>query len=244
MAKKNAFLVLHENAPMFDMLTDAQLGMLFRAVCQYAIEGTAREINDPMVKMAFSVMQGQLDRNAARYREICEKRAEFGRRGGAPKGNQNARKNPKQAKQPDPDPNPNPNPDPKPNPKPNTNPDPVPVCERVPDPEASAAQGTETHTHRKPFSVEAVLQEAARNGFQWDQAEALSCYEFNEAHGFPVSLSYAVRRWEQNRPRYQKQIPGKRPMSQQEIDEMNEYLSLANRFAEDAESSPDSSELL
>lgn len=49
-------------------------------------------------------MKHNVQSSIEKYAEICERRREFGKRGGAPKGNQNARKNnqnnQKQPKQP------------------------------------------------------------------------------------------------------------------------------------------------
>ena len=49
-------------------------------------------------KLMFSMMSRRIDRDFERYSKGGEKRSEVGKKGGAPKGNANAARNPKQAK--------------------------------------------------------------------------------------------------------------------------------------------------
>jgi hypothetical protein len=61
-------------------------------MCRYSATGELPDFTDAMLKFAFSMFRGQLDRDAEKYEEVCQKRSENGKKGGAPKGNQNAAK--------------------------------------------------------------------------------------------------------------------------------------------------------
>ena len=63
-------------------------------VCRYVFEGEQPSF-DPMssVSMAVQFIIKDIDGDKERYEDICRKRKEIGKRGGAPTGNQNARRN-------------------------------------------------------------------------------------------------------------------------------------------------------
>lgn len=82
---------------------------------------------------------------------------------------------------------------------------------------------------------------AERFGYQWSRQEAEDFLAYNLDKGRTDGWSYAVQRWEKNR---QKRGSGtgrghrkrtKADMTPEEIAQMNEYLSVANRFREDEE---------
>lgn len=83
--------------PLAD-LTDEEVGRVFRAILKYGVDKTIPDLS-PSEKMAFSFMKTNFDRDAAAYDAKVEKKRENGKKGGAPVGNQNARKQ-KQPKQP------------------------------------------------------------------------------------------------------------------------------------------------
>lgn len=68
----------------FNLLTDEQIGQLMRAIYQYE---KTREIPqlDGMLKMAFSFIKTQLDRDREKYQTKCEKNRENAKKGGRPK---------------------------------------------------------------------------------------------------------------------------------------------------------------
>lgn len=79
-------LVVHfDDARHFSMLSDAQLGMLFRAMVHYAETGEPTPIDDPAVSMCFSFLSARVDRDNAAYLEKCEKNRANGAKGGRPK---------------------------------------------------------------------------------------------------------------------------------------------------------------
>lgn len=90
---KNSFLIYLDYEEQFNLLTDEQVGQLIRAIMKY--EKTKEEPNlDGMLKMAFSFIKTQLDRDREKYEEKCEKNRQNGFRGGRPKKNQMENKKP------------------------------------------------------------------------------------------------------------------------------------------------------
>ena len=83
--------------PLAD-LTDEEVGRVVRAILKYGADRTIPDLS-PSEKMAFSFMKTNFDRDAAAYDAKVEKKRENGKKGGAPMGNQNAKKQ-KQPKQP------------------------------------------------------------------------------------------------------------------------------------------------
>lgn len=80
-----------------------------------------------------------------------------------------------------------------------------------------------------PAAVKAAV---LKIGAVWDDAEIERFIEYNAEKGWKVSLPYAVKSWERNRQKYQqtRKRPEEPEMTAREIEEMNEYLSLVNRF--------------
>ena len=97
---KNSFVLYHNYRETLEDLTDEQVGKLFRALFDYEIDKTEPNFIGEL-KIAFKFIKKDLDINLNKYENICERNRKNGQNGGAPKGNQNARKQPKQPKQPD-----------------------------------------------------------------------------------------------------------------------------------------------
>ena len=91
---KNSFLIYHEYKEVLEDLTNEELGILFRAVFEYEIDHIEPSFTG-LLKMAFRVIKGNLDRDRNKYDKRCETSARNGKLGGAPKGNKNAKKQPK-----------------------------------------------------------------------------------------------------------------------------------------------------
>lgn len=81
---KNSFLIYLDYEEQFNLLTDEQIGQLMRATMQYEKTGEITEL-DGMVKMAFSFIKTQLDRDREKYNKKCEKNRENAKKGGRPK---------------------------------------------------------------------------------------------------------------------------------------------------------------
>ena len=93
-----------------------------------------------------------------------------------------------------------------------------------------------THTRQK-IKISEIIEIAEQLGYYWSEQEAQAFLDYNLDRGRKNGWEYAVKKWEENRKKRCGKQHGKRrelpEMTPQEIAEMNEYLSLANRFDED-----------
>lgn len=87
----DSFILYTSYYALIEGLTDEQLGQLTRAIFLYARDGKIIKL-EPVVRMAFGFIIDDIKRNKAKYEEKVERWRANGRKGGAPKGNQNARK--------------------------------------------------------------------------------------------------------------------------------------------------------
>ena len=87
-AEKKSLLLYYDYKSHFDFLTDEQLGKLVRSMLEYEICGVFPEFDEPILKMTFSFIKSNLDRDKQKFFEKCEKNTENGRKGGRPRQNQ------------------------------------------------------------------------------------------------------------------------------------------------------------
>ncbi len=74
---KTSFVLQSRYEPMVAKLSDKQAGILFKAIFHYvAAHEKPESLNDSAVAMAFDFICQDLDYNAARYAEVCQKRKE------------------------------------------------------------------------------------------------------------------------------------------------------------------------
>lgn len=71
--KKKSFLVYYDMIEQLDVLTDVEVGMLFRAVILFAKEGVIPTFDDKALTVLFLGMKSQIERDAQRYQERCNK---------------------------------------------------------------------------------------------------------------------------------------------------------------------------
>ena len=82
-----------DNNHLIKRLPDESAGILFKALYEYAYSGTIPDLpNVDGIGGIFDLMRAQIDRNNDHYADTVRKRSEAGKKGGAPKGNKNARK--------------------------------------------------------------------------------------------------------------------------------------------------------
>lgn len=237
MAEKKSFVIRHENAEQFDMLTDEQLGKLFRAMYRFSESRVEPSFEDPMLKMLFSIVRGQIERDAVKYEETCRNRAESGKKGGRPrKANGFTEKskkangfseNQKKAKKADSE----------------CECECVPECDPVSDSvcecECDPVRMREDHTAHTPhtaqeLTVEWVLEFSGKCGYSWTSGEAKKFIKYNRDRGRTDEWDYAFERWEENRLIREKASgKSKNKLPQRELDTADEYLSVVNRFGED-----------
>ena len=94
--EKKSFLIYLDYEEHFNLLTDEQLGQLMRAIIKYEKDREISEL-DPALKMAFSFIKTQLDRDRKKYEDKFEKNKENGSKGGRPKKSQTDKKEIKRA---------------------------------------------------------------------------------------------------------------------------------------------------
>ena len=93
---KKSFVFYDSFLSAMKHLNDAEFRECVLRIRDYALEGNEEESESPMVNVIMALAKPNLDSARRRYMASVEngkKGAEFGKLGGAPKGNQNARKN-------------------------------------------------------------------------------------------------------------------------------------------------------
>ena len=93
--KSKSFVLYKDFEPTLRQLSEREAGMLFFMIYSYVNRG---EIDSdlkrtPKVELVFSILRSQLDRDAEKYNEICERNAANGRLGGRPKTNSKTQNN-------------------------------------------------------------------------------------------------------------------------------------------------------
>ena len=97
MNKDTIIFYLSQYESIKSELTNEQLGRLFRALFEKQL-GNEVVLEDD-IKIAFNFLNNQLLVDKKKYEEKCARLRENGKKGGAPLGNKNAEKQPKQPKQ-------------------------------------------------------------------------------------------------------------------------------------------------
>lgn len=94
--EKNNFLLPNRLDAVVAKLSDKQAGVLFKGILAYANKRTMDQFEDGMVSVVFEMARQEIDYNTEKYANRCQQNALNGKLGGAPKGNSNAKKQPKQ----------------------------------------------------------------------------------------------------------------------------------------------------
>lgn len=85
MSEKKSLLLYYDYQQHFNFLTDEQLGRLIRAMFDYEINRVVPEFDEPVMKMCFSFVKSNLDRDLQKYIDKCSKNSENGKKGGRPR---------------------------------------------------------------------------------------------------------------------------------------------------------------
>lgn len=91
---RNSFLLYAEYEQYFDLLPAEEQAKLIKALFAVFNEKDTSGLESQMdgaTKMAFAFIRTRLEADAKKYQEKCDKMKENGAKGGAPKGNQNAK---------------------------------------------------------------------------------------------------------------------------------------------------------
>jgi len=81
---KNGFVIYQDYKEILSILTDEELGKLFRSLFDYEKDGTIPKFNRTLM-VAFNFIKGNLDRDKDKYNEKCKKNKKNGEQGGRPK---------------------------------------------------------------------------------------------------------------------------------------------------------------
>lgn len=73
MTDKKSFMIYLDWKEQFNLLSNEQAGILIKSLLHYAETGEKLQTNDGMLVMAFSFIVAQMDRDAEKYNEKCEK---------------------------------------------------------------------------------------------------------------------------------------------------------------------------
>ena len=80
---KDSFIIYTKYEEQISLLSDAQAGVLFRALFCYQTEKTLPQM-DSMTNIVFTVIRQQIDFDNQKYLDICEARRVAGSQGGRP----------------------------------------------------------------------------------------------------------------------------------------------------------------
>lgn len=78
----NSFILYTDMGLSIQSLRDAEAGKLLKAIYQYVATGELPEGLKSPTAMCFALIRRSLDRDLAKYEEVCRRRAEAGRAGG------------------------------------------------------------------------------------------------------------------------------------------------------------------
>lgn len=84
MAEKKSFLIYRDWNNFFKLLTDEELGVMFRAIFNYALNDIEPNFDNVGMVWVFSILKGHLDRDKDKYKVICERNKRNGIKGGRP----------------------------------------------------------------------------------------------------------------------------------------------------------------
>lgn len=97
MGRNNSFVLYKDSENLIKLLSDDQSGKLFKAIFRYVDDGEAPEL-DEVSTVVFMAIKNYLDRDRDKYEAVCQKRAEYGRKGGEAKATKSKQKLPKATK--------------------------------------------------------------------------------------------------------------------------------------------------
>lgn len=93
--RKETFILKLNWKSVITRLSDKQAGVLLKAIYEYVESGVTAGIDDEKVGMALEFIKLDIDTFSESYNRKVKANAENGKKGGAPKGNSNALKQPK-----------------------------------------------------------------------------------------------------------------------------------------------------
>ena len=77
MGGKKSIMLYLDSCEQWDMLSNEQAGILIKALLRYSKTGEQLETEDGMLRMAFSFLTAQIDRDGEKWEKKCERNAEY-----------------------------------------------------------------------------------------------------------------------------------------------------------------------
>ena len=91
MNNKKSFVFYHSWGEVLSVMSDEDVGKIVKMMIAYSETGIV-EKSKPEHNIAFGFMKIQMDADAEKYDEVCERRSEAGKKGGRPKKDEKAKK--------------------------------------------------------------------------------------------------------------------------------------------------------
>ena len=70
---KKSFVLYYDLCPVFNMMTDEEVGKIVKAVFDYEIRGEITEFQDRMLQSTYMRITEGLDRNKVKYEKTAER---------------------------------------------------------------------------------------------------------------------------------------------------------------------------
>lgn len=90
---KNSFVLYKSQCQILLNLSDLEIGVFFRNIINYQINGSIPQINGIHEKMIYDLFINQMEVDAVKYDATCQKKAESGKRGGLRSGEARSKQN-------------------------------------------------------------------------------------------------------------------------------------------------------
>lgn len=79
------YMTYREAAIIFSLMPDIEAAQAIKATANYFLHRTIPENLSGAAKMVFDIMQADIDRDAIKYKQICVRNQNNGKKGGRPK---------------------------------------------------------------------------------------------------------------------------------------------------------------
>ena len=82
---KKSFIIYNDWNELISAMDDVQAGQMFKAIFAYHKQNEVAKFDNPLLQGIFNVFKNSFDEDARKYKEVCEKRANSGSKGGQAK---------------------------------------------------------------------------------------------------------------------------------------------------------------
>ena len=79
---KKSFIIYNDWNELVSAMDDVQAGQMFKAIFAYHKQNEVAKFDNPLLQGIFNVFKNSFDEDARKYKEVCEKRANSGSKGG------------------------------------------------------------------------------------------------------------------------------------------------------------------